>query len=131
MFSDPDFSPIFQAPTGLAGSVGNRMHHKFVVIDFDKPSARVYLGSYNFSSPADIKNGENLLLIRDRRIAVSYTIEALRLFDHYHFRVIQEEAKKVKKKLTLAKPARNPGEVPWWAENFTDPRKFFDRTLFA
>ena len=31
------------------GGGGNRMHHKFVVIDFDKPTARVYLGSYNFS----------------------------------------------------------------------------------
>ena len=49
------------------------MHHKFVVIDFNKPTARVYLGSYNFSSTADIKNGENLLLIRNRRIAVSFT----------------------------------------------------------
>jgi phosphatidylserine/phosphatidylglycerophosphate/cardiolipin synthase-like enzyme len=123
--------PFKSEPTGLAGSVGNRMHHKFVVIDFDKPSARVYLGSYNFSSPADIKNGENLLLIRDRRIAVSYTIEALRLFDHYHFRVIQEEAKKAKKTLTLAKPPRNPGEEPWWAEDFTNPRKILDRKLFA
>ena len=47
---------------------------------------RVYLGSYNFSSPADIENGENLLLIRDRRIAVPYVIEALRIFDHYHFK---------------------------------------------
>ena len=26
------------------GGGGNRMHHKFVVIDFDKPTARVYLG---------------------------------------------------------------------------------------
>ena len=69
------------------------MHHKFVVIDFDKPTARVYLGSYNFSIPADKRNGENLLVIRDRRIAVSYTVEALRIFDHYHFRVTQREAK--------------------------------------
>ena len=60
-----------------AGGGGNRMHHKFVVIDFDKPTARVYLGSYNFSIPADKKNGENLLVIRDRRVAVSYTVEAL------------------------------------------------------
>ena len=78
-----------------------------------------------------MKNGENLLLIRDPRIAVSCTIEALRLFDHYHFRVIQEEAKKAKMKFTLAKPPRNPGEEPWWAEDFTDPRKILDRKLFA
>ena len=40
------------------------------------------------------KNGENLLLIRDRRIAVSYVVEALRIFDHYHFRVAQQEARR-------------------------------------
>jgi phosphatidylserine/phosphatidylglycerophosphate/cardiolipin synthase-like enzyme len=99
--------PFSAEPTGGGGI---RMHHKFVVIDFDKPTARVYLGSYNFSSPADIKNGENLLLIRDRRIAVSYVVEALRIFDHYHFRVAQQEAKNAKKKLVLATPPRSPGE---------------------
>ncbi len=123
--------PFKSEPTGLAGGVGNRMHHKFVVIDFDKPSARVYLGSYNFSAPADTKNGENLLLIRDRRIAVSYAIEALRIFDHYHFRVAQEEARKAKKKLVLARPPRKPGEKPWWDEDYTNARKIRDRELFA
>ena len=141
---DGNVSPVFPAaltknlpepfksePTGLSGGVGTRMHHKFVVIDFDKPTARVYLGSYNFSSPADIKNGENLLLIRDRRIAVSYVVEALRIFDHYHFRVVQQEAKKAKKKLQLAKPPRSPGEKSWWTEDYTNARKIRDRELFA
>ncbi len=114
-----------------AGGGGNRMHHKFVVIDFDKPTARVYLGSYNFSIPADQKNGENLLVIRDRRIAVSYTVEALRIFDHYHFRVTQREAKKAKKELQLAKPPRKAGEKPWWDEDYKDKRKIRDRELFA
>ena len=123
--------PFKSEPTGLAGGVGNRMHHKFIVIDFDKPTARVYLGSYNFSNPADTQNGENLLLIRDRRIAVSYVIEALRIFDHYHFRVVQEEAKKAKKKLTLATPPRNAEEKPWWTEDYTNARKIRDRELFA
>ena len=120
--------PFKSEPTGGGGV---RMHHKFVVIDFDKPTARVYLGSYNFSSTADTKNGENLLLIRDRRIAVSYVVEALRIFDHYHFRVAQQEAKKAKKKLVLAKPPRNAGEQPWWAEYYSDARKIRDRKLFA
>jgi phosphatidylserine/phosphatidylglycerophosphate/cardiolipin synthase-like enzyme len=120
--------PFSEEPTGGGGI---RMHHKFVVIDFDKPSARVYLGSYNFSSPADIKNGENLLLIRDRRIATSYTVEALRIFDHYHFRVVQQEAKKARKELVLAKPPRKPGEETWWAEDYENPRKVRDRELFA
>jgi phosphatidylserine/phosphatidylglycerophosphate/cardiolipin synthase-like enzyme len=121
-------APFNKEPTGGGG---NRMHHKFVVIDFDQPTARVYLGSYNFSIPADKKNGENLLLIRDRRIAVAYTIEALRIFDHYHFRVAQREAKKAKKTLQLAKPPRERGEKPWWQEDYTDPRKIRDRELFA
>ena len=114
-----------------AGGAGNRMHHKFVVIDFDKATARVYLGSYNFSETADKKNGENLLLIRDRRVAVSYVVEALRIFDHYHFRVAQEEADVAERKLVLATPPRGPGEEPWWAEDYTVAQKIRDRELFA
>jgi phosphatidylserine/phosphatidylglycerophosphate/cardiolipin synthase-like enzyme len=121
-------APFNQEPTGGGG---NRMHHKFVVIDFDQPSARVYLGSYNFSLPADRKNGENLVMIKDRRVAVSYTVEALRIFDHYHFRVVQKEAKQAKKKLQLAKPPRNADEVPWFDDDYTEPRKIRDRELFA
>ena len=120
--------PFSEEPTGGGGI---RMHHKFVIIDFDKPTARVYLGSYNFSSPADTKNGENLLLIRDRRIAVSYVVEALRIFDHYHFRVKQQETKKARKELVLAKPPRKKKEKAWWVEDYTNARKIKDRKLFA
>lgn len=120
--------PFRGEPTGGGGT---RMHHKFIVIDFDKPTARVYMGSYNFSSAADVSNGENLLLIRDRRVAVSYMVEAVRIFDHYHFRVAQADAKTAKKKLQLAKPPRKAGERAWWAEDYTNPRKILDRELFA
>jgi phosphatidylserine/phosphatidylglycerophosphate/cardiolipin synthase-like enzyme len=120
--------PFKSEPTGGSGV---RMHHKFVVIDFDKPTARVYLGSYNFSTSADTQNGENLWLIRDRRAAVSYAVQALTLFDHYEFRVIQSDAKKARKKLELKPPPRNPGDTPWWAEDYTDPRKIRDRELFS
>lgn len=113
------------------GGGGNRMHHKFVVMDFDKPTARVYLGSYNFSEAADGKNGENLLLIKDRKIAVSYMIEAIRLFDHYHFRISQEEAETQHKKLFLRKPPTEEGEAPWWSEYYENPVKIRDRLLFA
>lgn len=117
--------------TEPVGGGGTRMHHKFVVIDFDKPTARVYLGSYNFSATADTKNGENLLLIRNRRIATSYMIEALRIFDHYHFRVAQQEAKKSKSTLVLARPPRKTGEKPWWDEHYTNAIKIRDRELFG
>jgi hypothetical protein len=120
--------PFSREPTGGGGI---RMHHKFAVIDFDQPTARVYLGSYNFSAPADTQNGENLLLVRDRRIAVSYTVEALRIFDHYHFRVLQHAATRAKRSLVLAKPPRHAGEAPWWQEDYTDAQKIRDRELFA
>jgi hypothetical protein len=120
--------PFSTEPTGGGGT---RMHHKFVVIDFDKPTARVYLGSYNFSPAADTKNGENLLLIKDRRIAVSYVVEAVRIIDHYHFRVAQQTATAAEKKLHLKKPPRNAGEKAWWDEDYQNPRKIRDRELFA
>jgi phosphatidylserine/phosphatidylglycerophosphate/cardiolipin synthase-like enzyme len=120
--------PFRSEPTGGGGI---RLHHKFLVIDFELPSARVYLGSYNFSIPADLQNGENLLVVRDRRVAVSYMIEAVRIFDHYRFRLLQAEAKKANQVLQLKKPPRKAGELPWWAEHYQNPRKIRDRLLFA
>jgi len=121
--------PFSQEPT--AGAVGTRMHHKFVVIDADKPSARVYLGSYNFSGAADTLNGENLLLIKNQRVATAYMIEAVRLFDHYEFRVLEDKATTGNKELVLRKPPRQAGEKPWWDTAYTDPRKIRDRELFS
>jgi phosphatidylserine/phosphatidylglycerophosphate/cardiolipin synthase-like enzyme len=141
VFQKPNGKPSPVSPAALtkgvpepfksepSGGAGIRMHHKFVVIDFDKPSARVYVGSYNFSDPADVSNGENLLLIRDRRIAVSYMVEALTIFDHYHFRINQFKSKS-KKKITLAvRPKKK--EKPWWEKYYTDKTKIRDREMFA
>jgi phosphatidylserine/phosphatidylglycerophosphate/cardiolipin synthase-like enzyme len=119
--------PFSAEPTGGSGT---RMHHKFVVIDFDKPTARVYLGSYNFSKAVYTENGENLLLIEDRRVAVSYVVEAVRIIDHYHFRVAQQAATEAEKTLHLKKPPRD-GEPAWWDEDYQNPRKIRDRELFA
>ncbi|MFN2578870.1 MAG: phospholipase D-like domain-containing protein [Pyrinomonadaceae bacterium] len=120
--------PFRAEPTGGGGV---RMHHKFVVIDFDKPAARVYMGSFNFSGAADTSNGENLLMIRDRRIAVSYMIEAVRIFDHYEFRVAQSSASQAKKKLQLQKPPRKPADKTWFEEDYVNARKIRDRVLFS
>jgi hypothetical protein len=121
-------APFKPEPTG---GTGTRLHHKFLVLDFDKPTARVYFGSYNFSNPADNANGENLLLIRDRRIATSFVVEAVRIFDHYHFRVTQADAKKARKKLQLVPAPRTSAEKPWWEDDFRNARKIRDRELFA
>ena len=58
-------------------------------------------------------------------------IEALRIFDHYHFRVARQEAESASRKLVLARPPRDPEEEPWWAEYYTDALKIRDRKLFA
>jgi len=119
-------SPFKEEPEG---GPGIRMHHKFIVIDFDKPSARVYMGSYNFSLAADRKNGENPLCIRDRRIVTAYAIEALRLVDHYHFRIVQAETKKSGGVMSLKRPPA-AGESAWFEECYTVARKVKDRELF-
>jgi hypothetical protein len=114
-----------------SGGAGVNMHHKFVVIDFDKPTARVYMGSYNFSGAADQHNGENLFLIQDRRVAVSYMIEAVAMFDHYEFRDVLQTVGGTGNKLYLHKPPQNPGDVAWWSKSYTDPHKIYDRELFS
>ena len=78
-----------------------------------------------------MENGENLLVIRDRRIAVSYLVEALRIFDHYYFRVTQQDAEKAQRKLLLRRPPRAAGETTLFAEDYTVPVKVRDRELFA
>jgi phosphatidylserine/phosphatidylglycerophosphate/cardiolipin synthase-like enzyme len=129
-------APFSTEPSGLSGSQGQhrgtRLHHKFVVIDFDTADARVYLGSYNFSEPADQDNGENLVLIKDRTVATSYMIEALRLYDHYRFRTVQESSKgKGLKVVELRLPPAKPSEKPWWQKDWDDPIRKQDRQLFA
>lgn len=123
--------PFRSEPTGLAGGVGTRMHHKFLVIDFDTPNACVYTGSHNCSRPADRDNGENLLVLRDRRIATSYMIEALRIFDHYSFRVARKKAADTGTPLTLRRPPSAPGELPWFDREYSEPTRVRDRQLFA
>ena len=80
---------------------------------------------------ADHVPNVELVVIRDRRVAVSYMVEALRIFDHYHFRVVHKQAKKAKRTLHLAKPPRQAGEEAWFADDYSDPRKIRDRELFA
>ena len=118
-------APFSAEPTGGSGI---RLHHKFVVVDFDKPTARVYLGSYNFSRPADQDNGENLLLVKDRRVATSFAVEAVRIFDHYQFRARKHEPGKV---LALRRPPGSDADAAWFDRDYTDRNRILDRKLFA
>jgi phosphatidylserine/phosphatidylglycerophosphate/cardiolipin synthase-like enzyme len=75
-----------------SGGSGIHEHHKFVVTDFSLPSAKVFTGSSNLSPSGEQGNGDNLVMIEDPRVATSYAIEALRIFDHLHFRTVMSDA---------------------------------------
>lgn len=130
-----------------SGGSGIHEHHKFVVTDFSLPSAKVFTGSSNLSPSGEKGNGDNLVMIEDPRVATSYAIEALRVFDHLHFRSRMQEAgagpakkpKTTSKKkpknadsLTLLKPTAISGK-PSWFEDYYKPntQKEHDRKLFS
>jgi hypothetical protein len=114
---------------------GVQMHHKFIVIDADTPDARVYSGSFNFSGSADTSNGENLMLIRDARVASSFMVEALSMFDHYSYRIKFQDAplpdENGPRPVGLKAPPRAPGETPWWKPFYEPGGKQRDRKLFG
>jgi len=120
--------PFDQEATGGSGT---RLHHKFVVIDFNKPTARVYTGSYNFSVAADTKNAENLFVIKDQRVATSYMVEAVCMFDHYAFRDSEAKANDDQPLELHTPPADGSGNKPWWDKYWTDPQEERDRELFG
>jgi phosphatidylserine/phosphatidylglycerophosphate/cardiolipin synthase-like enzyme len=69
-----------------SGGQGRNIHHKFVVTDFNLPTAKVFTGSSNFSPSGEAGNGDQLIIIDDPKIATAYAIEAVRVFDHLQFR---------------------------------------------
>jgi phosphatidylserine/phosphatidylglycerophosphate/cardiolipin synthase-like enzyme len=118
--------PPFREEWG--GGPGQTIHHKFVVVDFNGDSPSVYCGSSNLASGGETQNGDNLLAIDDAAIAGLYAVEAVRLFDHYHFRDVASKA-------TVAKPLalQGQGATPAWWAPYYDPKsiKLRDRCLFA
>lgn len=63
----------------------HQVHHKFIVCGFNGPDPVVYCGSSNLADSSETLNGDNLLAIRDRGVAVVFAIEALALVDHFDF----------------------------------------------
>jgi hypothetical protein len=97
------------------GGMGQVIHHKFVVVDFNGTNPCVYCGSSNLTSGGESANGDNMLGIYDREIATLYAIEGIRLADHYRFRDKLSSA-------TEATPMtlQGPGETPaWYADYYT------------
>jgi phosphatidylserine/phosphatidylglycerophosphate/cardiolipin synthase-like enzyme len=122
-----------------SGGKGINVHHKFVVTDFSLPTAKVFTGSSNLARSGEKGNGDHLILIEDRKIAVAYAIEALRVFDHLHFRdrMKQARTKSLSAKarhdaLKLRKPTAISGQPAWFEEYYVAAsQKERDRMLFA
>jgi hypothetical protein len=121
-----------------SGGRGINVHHKFVVTDFSLPTAKVFTGSSNLAPSGEEDNGDHLVLIEDRRIAVAYAIEALRVFDHLHFRDRMKAAAETpppgakKDPLTLRKPTALSGKPAWFEEYYVpDSQRERDRLLFS
>lgn len=124
-----------------SGGRGINIHHKFVVTDFNLPTAKVFMGSSNLSPSGERNNGDHLIMIEDQRVATSYAIEALRVFDHLHFRVkMKEESKKSSKSskkkkvvIKLWKPKAISGTKANWFESNYVPgsQKEKDRKIFS
>lgn len=121
-----------------SGGRGINLHHKFVVTDFNLPTAKVFTGSSNLTPSGEEKNGDHLIMISDRRVATAFAIEALRVFDHLHFRVRMQESTTPavaapKKPLALQKPkAIVPGRPNWFESSYVaGSQKEKDRLLFS
>lgn len=113
-----------------SGNPGNMVHNKFVVTDFNGANPTVFTGSSNLAGGGEKNNGDHLIRIEDRKVAVVYAIEALRLFDHFHFRANAQQPGALQT-LRLAKPPV-AGEKPWFDAYYRPGHvKARDRALFV
>src|SRR5215472_10767000 len=119
--------PPFNVET--SGGAGQVIHDKFVVVDFNGAKPAVFTGSSNLAKGGEEANGDNLLAIYDADVATGYAVEGIRLVDHYHFRMLQQQS-------TGAQPItlQGPGAAkqPWFAPYYDQKNvKYTARTLFG
>lgn len=70
------------------------IHSKFLLVDPLSADPVVVTGSANFSEASTNDNDENMVIIRgDQRVADIYFTEFNRLFNHYYFRAVYQNAK--------------------------------------
>ena len=113
------------------GGSGKHIHDKFVVVDFSADNPTVFTGSSNLASGGEQANGDSLTMIQDAATANMFAIEAVALFDHYHFRKVMQTAT-APKPITLWYPGKPDAPNPWW-QNYYNPQRIQmrDRLLFA
>lgn len=110
------------------GGMGQVIHHKFIVVDFNGENPVMFTGSSNLAAGGEQDNGDNLLAIYDPAIVTAYAVEAIRLIDHFHFRVAMSTATTV----TPLVLQGNDAVQKWW-QPYYDPKniKCTERSLFA
>jgi hypothetical protein len=116
----------------FSGGSGMHIHDKFVVVDFNAANPTVFTGSSNLASGGENQNGDNLAMIEDAAVANMYAIEAIALFDHFHFRKAMQEVTTAEPPLTLWYPGK-PNAPNAWCKAYFDPKQIQmrDRYLFA
>src|SRR5262249_18511779 len=115
-----------------SGQKGINVHHKFLITDFSLPTAKVFTGSCNFAPGGEAGNGDHLILIEDPKVATGYAIEAIRVFDHLHFRSVMKQGQRKPEVLKLRKPKAISGEAAWFESSYVEgSQREKDRTLFS
>jgi hypothetical protein len=114
------------------GGPGMHIHDKFVVVDFNAANPTVFTGSSNLAAGGENQNGDNLAMIEDAAVANMYAIEAVALFDHFHFRKAMQQVTTAQPPLALWYPGKPNAPDPWW-KAYYDPKQIQmrDRYLFA
>lgn len=108
------------------GGSAHKIHHKFVVVDFNGKNPMVFAGSSNLAEGGEQANGDNLVTFCDPDVAACFAVEAIRLVDHYAFRAAIQKASD-NKPLCLKTDSDN-----WWAPYYdADSIKSRERRLFA
>jgi len=100
------------------------IHHKFVIIDAETDHPVVYTGSANMSENSEHNNDENLLEIRDNRIARIYLAEFMRIYEHYRARAIaiKQKRDRLDKALAAGFRLRLQADAKWATKYFDESR---------
>jgi hypothetical protein len=114
-----------------SGGMGQVIHHKFVVVDFNDAGPVAFAGSSNLAEGGEEDNGDNLLALYDRALVQAYGVEGIRLVDHFEFRDSLQGATPAAP-LTLQGATLPKGTKAWW-ESFYDDNDLdsVERTLFS
>ncbi|HEY4270602.1 MAG TPA: phospholipase D-like domain-containing protein [Candidatus Udaeobacter sp.] len=108
-----ELPPPFKTEASLPG---HAIHHKFVITNFNRSTARLWCGSSNLALGGETQNGDNLICIKDQDVATAFAIEAMRLTDHYNFRSVREP--------DIGPPNKTPKALDntgAWVNKFFDP----------